>query len=169
MIPNSLQTISEISIGLAGFSGLVVALRKNSGPLSDVQKYRLRVLFGMSFGAMILALLPDTFLNLGLPENRVWFWSCLALSAYSTTFLVWWIAASWRVAKVAPEIFKWSVFTATTTGHAVALLLQLMVVSGLSVSNAAGFFSIGLIWYLIHAAHQFIRMLFVLPKGSHND
>ena len=56
MIPDSLQTIAEISIGLAGFSGLVVALRKGSGPLDDIQKYRLRILFSLSFGAMFLSL-----------------------------------------------------------------------------------------------------------------
>ena len=65
MIPDSLQTIAEISIGLAGFSGLVVALRKGSGPLSDIQKYRLRILFSLSFGAMFLSLLPDTLVNFG--------------------------------------------------------------------------------------------------------
>ena len=36
MIPDSLQTIAEISIGLAGFSGLIVVLRKKPGPLTDV-------------------------------------------------------------------------------------------------------------------------------------
>jgi len=50
-IPESLQTIAEISIGLAGFSGFVVALRKDSGPLDDIQKYRLRILLSLSFGA----------------------------------------------------------------------------------------------------------------------
>jgi hypothetical protein len=38
IIPGSFQTVAEISIGFAGFSGLIVALRKDAGPLTDVQK-----------------------------------------------------------------------------------------------------------------------------------
>ncbi len=65
----SLQTIAEISIGLAGFSGLVVALREGSGSLDDIQKYRLRILFSLSFGAMFLSLLPDTLMNFGVQDG----------------------------------------------------------------------------------------------------
>jgi hypothetical protein len=59
LIPDSLQTIAEISIAFAGFTGLVVAMRKNEGPLTPVQKYRLQILLSLAFGAMFLSLLPD--------------------------------------------------------------------------------------------------------------
>ncbi len=51
-VPQSLQTIAEISIAFAGFSGLIVALRKNTGPLTEVEKYRLQILLTLAFGAM---------------------------------------------------------------------------------------------------------------------
>ena len=89
MIPDSLQTIAEISIGLAGFSGLVVALRKDPGPLDDIQKYRLRILFSLSFGAMFLALLPDTLMNFGVQDERVWIVSSAAIFACSFLFIAW--------------------------------------------------------------------------------
>ena len=106
MIPDSLQTIAEINIGLAGFSGLVVALRKGSGPLSDIQKYRLRILFSLSFGAMFLSLLPDTLVNFGVPDERVWIGSSAAIFACSFLFISWWIVSSRRMVKIAPEIFR---------------------------------------------------------------
>ena len=88
MIPDSLQTIAEISIGLAGFSGLIVALRKNPGPLTDVQKYRLKILFAMTFGAMFLSLLPDLLLNFQVPDDRIWFNSSAAMFIYSLFFMI---------------------------------------------------------------------------------
>ncbi len=166
MIPDSLQTIAEISIGLAGFSGLVVVFRKDAGPLNDVQKFRLRILFSLSFGAMFLSLLPDTLVNLGVPVERLWFYSSAAIFAYSFLFIVWWIKSSRRVARVAPEIFDWVAFTVMTIGHTIVLLLQLAVMLGLMENREPGVIALGLIWYLINAAQQFVRMLFIQPRGT---
>jgi hypothetical protein len=166
MIPDSLQTIAEISIGLAGFSGLVVALRKDAGPLTEVQKYRLRILFSLSFGAMFLSLLPDTLVNLGVPDERLWFVSSAAIFAYSFLFIVWWLMSSRRVARVAPEIFDSVAFITMTIGHMIVLLLQLTVMLGLMENREPGVIALGLIWYLINAAQQFVRMLFIQPKGT---
>ena len=165
-IPDSLQTISEISIGLAGFSGLIVALRRNPGPLTDVQKYRLRILFAMTFGAMFLSLLPDLLLGFRVPEARIWFDSSAAMFAYSAGFIYWMVTRALRVAKVAPEIFNWLVFSSLTIGHGVVLLMQFGVMTSFIEGRAPGAFALGLIWYLGHAAQQFIRMMFILPRNA---
>jgi hypothetical protein len=164
MIPDFLQTIAEISIGLAGFSGLIVALRKTPGPLTDVQKYRLRILFALTFGAMFLSLLPDLLSNFGVPGQRIWFDSSAAMFGYSLIFVSWMIAGARRLAKIVPEIFDWLRFWTLTAGHVVVLLLQLAVMTKFIVDRAPGAFSLGLVWYLMHAAQQFVRMLFILPK-----
>jgi len=52
------------------------------------------------------------------------------------------------------------------TGHTIVLLLQLAVMFGLLENRAPGVIALGLIWYLIHAAQQFVRMLFIQPGGS---
>ena len=166
MIPDSLQTIAEISIGLAGFSGLVVALRKDPGPLDDIQKYRLRILFSLSFGAMFLSLLPDTLVSFSVPDERIWFNSSATMFGYSLLFILWWLLSSRGVAKVAPEIFDWRAFFTMATGHTIVLLLQLAVMIGFLEGRAPGVFSLGLIWYLVHAAQQFVRMLFIQPRSS---
>lgn len=165
MIPDSLQTIAEISIGLAGFSGLIVALRKNPGPLTDVQKYRLKILFAMTFGAMFLSLLPDLLLNFAVPDERIWFDASAAMFTYSLFFVIWNITGARRVARVAPEIFHWVVFSSVTAGHIIVLLLQLAVITGFIGERAPAVFTLGLIWYLMHAAQQFVRMLFILPRS----
>ncbi len=165
-LPDSFQTIAEIGIALAGFSGLIIALRKRSGPLSNVQIYRMRILMAMSFGAMFLSLMPAALVNLRVPEQPMWFVCCLTMSIYSLGFLLWWVVASRRVAREHPEIFNWLAFSTMATGHTLILILQLFVVLTEWVPRNAGFFSLGLIWYLIHASQQFSRMLFIQPLDS---
>jgi len=82
-IPDSLQTIAEISIAFAGFTGLVVALRKNDGPLTTVQKYRLQILLSLAFGAMFLSLLPDLLNNFGVAPGRIWIASNATILAHA--------------------------------------------------------------------------------------
>ena len=68
----SLQIIAEIGLGLAGFSGLIVALRKDVGPLTAVQKYRLQILLSLAFGAMFLSFLPKLLFSFGTDPQDVW-------------------------------------------------------------------------------------------------
>jgi hypothetical protein len=86
------------------------------------------------------------------------------MSVYSTVFLLWWVLASRRIVRLVPEIFHWSAFSRMAAGHAVNLLLQLGIVFSILDLQGEGILSIGLIWYLIHAAQQFARMLFIQPK-----
>ena len=163
-IPQSLQTIAEISIAFAGFSGLIVALRKNVGPLTEVEKFRLQVLLTLAFGAMFLSFLPELLENLETSAHDTWVYAGSAVCLYSFGFLVWWIFASRRFAREFPEIFQWSAFIRMTVGHIAIILLQLSVIFFFVADKGAAAFVIALVWYLIHAAQQFARMLFVQPS-----
>lgn len=165
-IPQSLQIISEIGIGLAGFSGLIVAFRKDAGPLTNVQKYRLQVLLALAFGAMFLALLPELLHYMGVPPDRLWTLAALVLSCYSVVFVIWWVIASHRLKASVPEIFNWFAFSRMAAGHIIVVLLQLAVIFSLLDDNSPGPYLAALIWYLLHAVQQFTRMLFVHPKSS---
>ena len=165
-IPGSFQTIAEVGIGIAGFSGLIVALKQSDGPLDEIQKYRLRVLFALSFGAVFLSLLPALLTSFQVPDDRVWFDTSAAIFIYSGGFFYWWVGPSRRIAKVAPEIFNWKAFNSMAAGHSIVLLLQLAVLIGYFESRAAGIVALGLTWYLIHAAQQFVRMLFIQPRND---
>ena len=165
-IPQSLQTIAEISIAFAGFSGLIVALRKNVGPLTGLEKYRLQILLTLAFGAMFLSFLPELLENLGTSAHDIWVYAGSALSLYSIGFLLWWTLVSRRFAKAFPEIFNWTAFIRMSVGHIAIILLQLSVIFSLVTDIGAAAFVIALVWYLIHSAQQFARMLFVQPNAS---
>ena len=164
-IPDSFQTIAEIALGLAGFSGLVVVLRRNAGPLDTIQKYRMSVLFALAFGAMFLALMPDLIVNLGAGEQTFWRYTASVFSMYSLFFLWWWVVPSRRIAQKAPEIFNWYVFNTMLAGHIVVFALQALLALGFFAGREPGLYSLGLTWYLVHSAQQFIRMLFISPRN----
>jgi len=168
-VPQALQTIAEISIAFAGFSGLVVALRRNTGPLTDVQKYRLRVLLVLAFGAMFLSLLPELLAEFRVVPARLWLWASAVAMIFSAAFLVWWIAASRRMMRLVPEIFDGFAVFRMASGHVVVAALLLGVITGWIGERSAGAYTSALVWYLLHAAQQFSRMLFIQPRSDGTD
>lgn len=104
-MPQSLQVIAEVSIAFAGFSGLIVALRRNVGPLTEVQKFRLQILLSLAFGSMFLALLPETLQLLGAGSGSIWRIASAAALLFSIVFISFWVLTSMRIRKTAPEIF----------------------------------------------------------------
>lgn len=165
-VPQSLQTIAEISIAFAGFSGLIVALRKKAGPLTKLEKFRLQILLILAFGAMFLSFLPEVLQSLELESRDAWMYAGTVLCLYSVVFLVWWVRKSRNLAHVAPEIFDWGAFSRMAVGHVAIILLQLAAIFSLVDDKGATAYVIALIWYLIHAAQQFARMLFVQPNSQ---
>ena len=165
-IPQSLQTIAEIGIAFAGFSGLVIAFRRKAGPLSEVHKYRLRVLLTLAFGAMFLALLPDLLSSLEVPAGALWRAATLVAAVFSCAFLAWWFAASRRMMRLVPEIFSALALLRMVVGHVSILVLLVIVAAGGLERYGPGVYLAALAWYLLHAAQQFSRMLFIQPRND---
>lgn len=160
-IGNSLQVIAEVSIAFAGFSGLIVALRKSPGPLTEVQKFRIQLLLWLAFGALFLSFLPAIVRSFGAGESEVWKIGNASLLAYSLLFNTWALINTIRIAKTAPEIFNWFAFARMNTGHLLIIALQVYALVSSRSELAPAAFLAGLIWYLLHATQQFCRMLFV--------
>ena len=164
----TLATIAQIGIALAGFSGLVVVLRRDKGPLNEIEKYRMSVLLATAFGAMFLALLPDTLTYLGLTGDGIWRLSSAFLAVFSVLFILIWVWSSRRFFRLAREIFSVPAFSLVVAGHVTNLVLQLLVSFGFFSRGQAGIFVLGLVWLLAHASQQFIRMLFIQPRNGNS-
>jgi hypothetical protein len=65
-----LQTYSEIAIAIIGFSGVVVALRGRDA--SEGQKITLSMLILFGTTSLLLGILPQIFLEAGVPESTTW-------------------------------------------------------------------------------------------------
>ncbi|MDX1555188.1 MAG: hypothetical protein R3212_04110, partial [Xanthomonadales bacterium] len=144
-----------------GFSGLIVALRKQPGPLTGVQKFRLQVLLALAFGALFLSFLPDLLRALDVSESRILQSGNASLVVYTLVFWSWLTLRSLRVYDQAPEIINWFAFARMSAGHFTVIAIQLWVLIWGRSDLATGAYLLGLIWYLVHAAQQFCRMLFV--------
>lgn len=69
----TLSLFSELSIALAGFSGIVVVLgRRQSGQLSPMERRRLGNLFAQALAALFTSLFALTLLHAGIPDVLVW-------------------------------------------------------------------------------------------------
>ena len=164
--PGYFQTIAEVGIALAGFSGLLVTLRRREGQLDDIRKFRLRILLAMAFGALFLSLVPDLLISLDIGEILSWRISAGIMFVFNAAFIIWLVLASNRIMRLAPEIFDWFAFSRTCAGHFVALILQALIIVQAFPTATVGLYSVALIWYLLHAAQQFMRMLFVHPSEA---
>jgi len=156
-------SIAELALAVAGFSGVITAFMKRPGKLSSVEAYRIGVLLGITFGAVFLALLPVVLEQFGLAAPRLWATASTVMAVCSTVALSVFLYSSRLIHRLAPEIFNRYMMGAMAAGHVVNIALQILNAMWASEDHSAGIYTVGLCWYLIHAAVQFSRMLFVQP------
>jgi hypothetical protein len=158
-----LVTIAQLALALAGFTSMVTAFMKRPGKLTHIEVYRISVLLGGAFSAMFLALVPLLFVQFGLDGETLWRTSSGVMALSGAISLPVMMRASMRIRRDAPEIFNSWVFGSIVTGHAINVVLQVCNATWLDAAVAPGIYAVGLLWYLLHAAVQFSRILFIQP------
>jgi hypothetical protein len=78
------QTIAEVAITLAGFSGLIATFQKPESGWTEGAITRISVLLYLTFSVLTFALLPVALLKTNIPTGYVWItsllgWSCSVL------------------------------------------------------------------------------------------
>ena len=58
VILEGLAVIGEVGIGLAGFSGVLIVLRRPGGGFSAPERFRVKVLVYSSLGSVLFAIVP---------------------------------------------------------------------------------------------------------------
>jgi hypothetical protein len=72
-VEGSLQTLAEVSVALAGFSSLLVVLRRGAaGALSEGEGTDLFVVVGGNLLVLVFSLLPLSLHHLGASESSTW-------------------------------------------------------------------------------------------------
>jgi hypothetical protein len=162
-----LLTIAEISVTLAGFSSVVIALRGH-GPeaWSPQDRVGLGNVLGASVAVLVGSLLPFPLTYLGGSDAWVW---AVANATFGTLVLA---AAGFLTYRVvlgaypprAPRIF-WSFIA---SGALVAAMLLLSAVD-LVFPRGPAFLLIGLIWALLAAFAQLATFVLVTWSGMTED
>ena len=159
-----LLTIAEISVSLAGFSSVVIALR-GSGPnaWSPQDRFGLGNVLGASVGTLVGSLLPFPLTYLGWSSELVWrvvngIMGIAILGAVG--FLVLSVAKH-SVPPRTPRVF----WLFIGSGFLVAALL-LVSASGLISPSGPSLLLFGLIWALVAAFAQLATFVLVTWSGS---
>jgi hypothetical protein len=162
----TLLTLAEVSLGLAGFAGIIVVFGRGPGVFPPADSLRLAALVGASLGTLFLSLIPVALSAVGVPEPELWQWSSAIMVALIVPGHV---IGALHIRRIAAEMFE--VTPVYLLGIGACLLLgnliaQICNTLGVAWLPSFGVYLFGLIGYLAFAATQFARMLFVRPGGS---
>ncbi len=157
---DSLFVLAEISIGLAGFTGITAALYAR-GTWHPHDTWRAVSLLVMSFGALGFALIPYGLLSIGVPDAALW-------RILSAAFVVYTVIGAVAAVRFHPP-------DASSVPSYRVIGLIMWVVSSLNavaqVLNALGVFStpfgvyyIGLVVLLLLGGFQFAVMILIRPS-----
>ena len=155
----TLGTIAQLGLGLAGFSGIALVLTRSGTELTKLEADRLGIMLGASLGATFLSVLP-----LVLPDFKAQSECRLAsavMATYTAAFLWFYLRATLRMRSEAPELGPLLPIGLVAAGHGINGIVQ--IASSLGLVNCVTAYLTGLFWLLFHGAYQFGRILFVRP------
>ena len=154
----TLSIFAEVSVALAGFSGIVIAFgRKTSGPLSTLEVRRLTNLFILSGAALIISLLWMSLLHVEFEERELlWRGGSAAVIVLSVPWLVWDLVRVFRLDQHERVEVKTSILVVFNAAAVAMLLLQIANV--LAIAQAWPFF-LALVLIIAGAFQQFILLV----------
>ena len=151
-----LLTLAQLSLGLAGFTGVVLAFRQQGVEAwPEHEQVRFRYMLELAAYSILFELLPFLLHHLGLPESGIWT-TCSALLA------LWFVSRIVLTMRISPTIMSrlnrtW--FLTYQGGSALFALLA--VVNALALLGPPGFglYLAGLGWMLFYSASLYVRLV----------
>jgi hypothetical protein len=162
----ALSTVAEVGLGLAGFTGILVALGRSSQAFSRPEVLRLLLLLVSSLGSVFLALLPFALHESGLAGAACWRFSSALLGVFTAGSLAFLGYQIQRHRGEFGELFSGVVFAVVSAGSLAVVVLQILNAAGVGAPPRVGPYLFGLIWLLLVASIQFARILFVRRAGG---
>ena len=161
---DGLQIIAEVSVGLAGFTGVVLALARGPGEWHPFDSLRIFGLLSVSLATVVLALLPSGLAYAGLDGPVLW----RSSSAIAVVLLAP-VVTSWalRTRRLAPEhrtAFRPWVNVFLHAIHAVALTLQALNALAIGFQGTLAPFYLALWLNVCFCAFGFFALVFRRPQ-----
>ncbi len=157
---SALEIVAEVSVALAGFTGVVAAFGSRGGRgWTALDVLRFKMMLGTSLGALLFSLLPMALHHLGLTESTTWATS----SALLLLFLVGNAVRDVRFSRT-PEVRDDPAFSpllgqivgAIMIATTVLLTLNLI---GVGYEREFGPYLAGLLALLVASTIMFVRLL----------
>jgi uncharacterized membrane protein YbhN (UPF0104 family) len=156
-----LETIAQIAIGLAGFTGVIVSFATQPERWTAVDRARLYLMLASSIAVLFLALLPLALAALGLQPAMLWRVSSAALLLASVAVVVGFASRLRGLDLRRRREFAPAIYLPLVTGTLANLAVQAANVAGW-LAHPDGVFLAGLTWSLFPPALMFGRMVHVL-------
>jgi hypothetical protein len=158
-----LTTIAQLAVAVTGFSGIAIAFNRHPGRLSDVEAFRVLILFANSLAAIFLSLIPFAFFYLDWSESTVWRMASASCVLFEIGFMRLLTVPTRRFLRENRELFSVPQLMFIVCGHVLNTLLQLANALGFTGARNLPIFIFALLWLLFHSIFQFGRILFVQP------
>lgn len=156
---------AQLAIALAGFSGVVMALRLRYRDATALPYARLWRLVESSLAAAFFSLLPLVLRQLHVPPNLVWSVCSAIFATYVAAALVYFMTRFWSVWSGTSSHW-WFNAPAIVLGAVVVLLLYGNAL-GIGFAQEFGAYFLGVVFYLSFAGLVFARLL--LYGSRHPD
>ena len=154
---DGLGAIAEVAIGLAGFSGVFVALTR-TGAFAPPEAVRLSFLLYTTLGALFLSLIPNALVTASLSDVMAWRVLGLLALVHASGLLIF-LAKALSLKIDYPDIFPTRLVFVQGTQILVTLALVISVLV-VPLEHKQSLFIGALIFLLAQAALVFIRLLF---------
>jgi len=153
---SALSSTAQVGIGLAGFAGVVAALRSGRDSWSEADQLNLQVLLGASGWAILFSLIPFALLDV-LPTRIAW---NIMSSIYALVFvgISTFRIIQYRQGKISGGLARRVLIG---TGPMAILLLT----NGVLVGSAWLYVAV-IIWQLINAFLAFVRLFLAAADGD---
>ncbi len=162
-----LQTIAEIAIALAGFTGVVAFLGQRArGEWRAVDLFRFNQLLGSSIAALLFSFTPILLFRMGLSEPAAWRWSSGLIAAYLLGAILLSSRGLRRVPKHERTEIIPSVLFIIQAIIAAVFILQILSAAGIAYAGQSAPVLVALVWLLGFSAFQFVRLLRMLHTES---
>ncbi len=160
-----LLTIAEISIGIAGFSGVIAAFLQRGG-LHPLDRVRFVMLFGTAFTTLVLAYVPIVVSHLVDGTAQIWSYSSAVM------IVVWITSIIFGIRFLIPELRRDHSNKSRTPGALIAIPSILNL--GAQCLNAGGWlwapgfvaYLFGLFVYLYASGLMFVFVIMFRPSES---
>lgn len=155
---------AQVAVTLAGFAGIVVVFRPESvHQWSALDRFRLRLLLANSAMPLGFSLFGMLLLTIDPPPAAIWRWCSGFVFATQVAFLMTGRSPKYAIPAAEFQTVSKNMYYSMATLGAIALVLQVI---NIVLWNRFWPFFAALVFQLIAALAQFVRMVLLSPPSS---
>jgi hypothetical protein len=163
---NALTLLAELFIGIAGFSGIVVALSGSSVASDPLDRFRVVSLLVIALGGAVFAAAPLVLADAGASPRLSWLIASGAYSVYLALNAAWLVRRRSTLPQAALDSLHPVVWILVLGGSSIFAAALLANAIGWPFSNPAVVYLYSLLYALLVSCIQFVRLLLVRPGNS---